>query len=335
MRNDNQPGGLASVIVPIFNVERYLSNCVESILAQSYGSFEIILVDDGSTDGSSQIADMFALRDRRVAVIHQANAGASAARNAGLAIARGTWVTFVDADDWLHPEFLGWMVSCAIGRSESMNRVAADVVVSTAVLTTFGDRGPVPQCWNVDASDATAALLLPGIAVGSWNKLYRRTFLEDQGITFNTAFTMGEGLMFVTDVSQRAKLCVFTNRGLYYYRRDNRDSATSRLTPTKMANALAAIRAIRDRLVLRTPLVIDALDFHAWRTLFLATAAECLAGTGDRSALYNDAIRALRRQGPRMLRVRGLTFRERIRSIPITVMPRISATLLARRWARR
>ena len=90
-----------SVIVPVYKAEQYLERCVKSILEQTYQNFELILVDDGSPDGSPNLCDKWAEEDNRVHVIHKKNGGASSARNAGLKIAKGTWIAFVDSDDWL------------------------------------------------------------------------------------------------------------------------------------------------------------------------------------------------------------------------------------------
>ena len=99
-----------SVIVPVYNVEKYLTQCVESILSQDHSNLEVILIDDGSTDRSGEICDQFAARDSRVQVIHQKNAGAAAAKNAGLRIASGTYLSFVDSDDYLEPNAYGFML---------------------------------------------------------------------------------------------------------------------------------------------------------------------------------------------------------------------------------
>ena len=90
-----------SVIVPIYKVEQYLRQCVDSILNQTHSALEVILVDDGSPDGSGKICDEYAARDSRVRVIHKKNGGLSDARNAGIEIARGDYIAFVDSDDWL------------------------------------------------------------------------------------------------------------------------------------------------------------------------------------------------------------------------------------------
>ena len=94
---------MISIIVPIYNVEKYLRRCIDSILGQTYRDLEVILVDDGSPDGCGAICDAYAEKDVRVTVIRQKNAGVSAARNAGLACARGEWIGFVDPDDFIVP----------------------------------------------------------------------------------------------------------------------------------------------------------------------------------------------------------------------------------------
>lgn len=95
-----------SVIIPVYNVEAYLKQCVESVLAQTFTDYELLLVDDGSTDTSGEICDSYSAQDSRVRVLHQQNAGQSSARNAALDIAKGEWIAFVDSDDWIHPEML-------------------------------------------------------------------------------------------------------------------------------------------------------------------------------------------------------------------------------------
>ena len=102
-----------SVIVPVYNTGRFLNRCVDSILNQSFSDFELFLVDDGSTDNSGAICDAYAARDSRVRVIHQKNQGQSVARNNAIAQMQGSWVHFVDSDDWIHPQMLERLYSAA------------------------------------------------------------------------------------------------------------------------------------------------------------------------------------------------------------------------------
>lgn len=100
---------LISIIVPVYKVEAYLSRCVDSIVAQTYKNLDIILVDDGSPDNSGKICDEYAEKDNRITVIHQANGGLSDARNAGIAVAKGSYLTFLDSDDWVPPEYIDYL----------------------------------------------------------------------------------------------------------------------------------------------------------------------------------------------------------------------------------
>ena len=103
-----------SVIVPIYNTEKYLKRCFDSILSSTYENLEVILVDDGSPDNSGKICDEYAARDSRIRVIHKKNGGLSSARNAGLDIATGDYVTFVDSDDYIASDIYEKLVACMI-----------------------------------------------------------------------------------------------------------------------------------------------------------------------------------------------------------------------------
>lgn len=102
---------MISVIVPVYNVEKYLARCVDSILAQTYGNLEVILVDDGAMDSSGKICDEYAAKDGRIQVIHKANGGLSSARNAGIDAAKGEYLAFVDSDDWIEPDTYAHMLN--------------------------------------------------------------------------------------------------------------------------------------------------------------------------------------------------------------------------------
>ena len=110
MANDN----LVSVIVPVYNVKSYLEECYNTICCQSYQNIEIILVDDGSTDGSGELCDDLATRDVRTVVLHKENGGLSGARNAGLRIAKGDWISFIDSDDYVSPVFIEVLLNAAL-----------------------------------------------------------------------------------------------------------------------------------------------------------------------------------------------------------------------------
>lgn len=168
---------LVSVIVPVYNVEDLLPRCVDSILAQGHRNLEVILVDDGSTDRSAAICDDFSARDQRVRVVHQGNAGLSGARNRGLDEATGTWLCFVDSDDWLAPSFVERLLDAA-------QACAAQVAVGS-FRRRSDDRpsGPHPRARERILTTREVLLELEGPAqirfVVAWGKLYRRELLAN------------------------------------------------------------------------------------------------------------------------------------------------------------
>ena len=170
---------LISVIVPVFNVKDYLDQCLESIVAQSYTHLEILVVDDGSTDGSGAMCDQWASRDQRIRVIHQANGGLSAARNAALDVMQGEMVTMVDSDDVLRPTAIQVMM-------EAMGRSQASIVLGD--YTPFDENGA--PSWP-QQGDQPIALRFPqhkallkmfyqqGLTHSAWGRLYNASLFDD------------------------------------------------------------------------------------------------------------------------------------------------------------
>lgn len=167
---------LITVIVPVYKVEPYLRRCVDSILAQTFSDFELILVDDGSPDNCGAICDEYAQRDNRVQVIHQQNGGLSAARNAGLdwafANSESEWISFIDSDDWVHPDFLNYLYR---GVSEHNTLISACSFIRHHELTEFE---PIEYCSQLIMWDE---FYVQNAAIGAvaWNKLYKKKLFEN------------------------------------------------------------------------------------------------------------------------------------------------------------
>ena len=167
---------MISIIIPIYNVEPYLRRCVDSLLQQTYEDFELILVDDGSPDNCGAICDEYATLDSRVRVIHKPNGGLSDARNAGMEIAQGAYIAFVDSDDWVTPDYL-----------ERMHTVLLETgsdICECDVLRTDGEAKIPPVEKRIhesyDTADSMSELIRDGIFHQYvWNKLYRREVISD------------------------------------------------------------------------------------------------------------------------------------------------------------
>ena len=164
-----------SVIIPVYNVERYLHECLDSVLSQSCSELQIILIDDGSTDDSGMICDEYAAKDSRIAVIHQKNSGAAAAKNAGLRMATGEYLSFVDSDDYLEPGAFRHMVNllekssadviqcgfCDLFVDEKIDRITLENVCTFTAV----------EYLKRYTTDWTCGLL--------WDKLYKRSLFEN------------------------------------------------------------------------------------------------------------------------------------------------------------
>ena len=200
-----------SIIVPCYKVEAYLPNCIESVLHQSYPHWELILVDDGSPDRCGEICDRYAGMDKRIKVIHKQNAGVAAARNSGIELATGDYATYLDGDDFLHPDCLKELVRLAEHRN-------ADIVQCSYVRGSGKSFPPYGQ-EEVVRSYSNHTIFTEGVAkVIVWAKLIRTEILKDIRIP--------EGCYFEDDfVTWRwyyaAKNIVVTSRPYYYYTINN------------------------------------------------------------------------------------------------------------------
>lgn len=167
---------MISIVIPVYNSEQYLRQCVDSVLAQTYKNLDVILVDDGSTDSSPAICDEYAARDVRVRVIHQENGGIGAARNAGIKIAKGTYIGFVDSDDWIDPLMYEYMY-------EKITRTQSDIAICGYTYE-YRNRSevkqPVPAPAVYQRTEALKMLFENKLVQGlSCDKLFRRTIVAE------------------------------------------------------------------------------------------------------------------------------------------------------------
>lgn len=215
---------LISVIVPVYNVEHYLNRCVDSILAQTYSDLEILLVDDGSTDSSGAICDAYARQDARVQVIHKKNAGQAAARNDAIDIARGSYLGFVDSDDF---------IDCRMFEILYQDLTEHDAQISIVTFQEFTEEKEVTVSRNLMSIECQAGekilqklLLEEKIGDFSWNKLYRRELFKE--IRYPVGRMMeDQGIMYKL-VDQCTKVTYRPIRLYFYYQRP--DSTLHRRT---------------------------------------------------------------------------------------------------------
>lgn len=214
-----------SIIIPVYNVGKYLQETVESIQRQNFSDYEVILVDDGSKDNSLEICRNLAANDTRLKVFHKENSGVSDTRNLGLAQAAGDYVYFMDADDLLHPQFLELMMGEALRNDADLVCCEYTTFITSPEFHRYED-------FRVDdlrqnGSDPFDVLTRAAHATSMWSKVLKRTLLHDYNIRFCSGMTFGEDMFVAWKCCLVADAARFVRLPLYYYRQTG-DSAVSR-----------------------------------------------------------------------------------------------------------
>ena len=221
---------MVSIIVPAYNCIKSLEYCVRSIQQQTYTGFELILVDDGSIDGSGELCDKFAAADSRIKVIHKPNGGVSAARNAGIDAATGKYITFCDSDDYLEPDYLETLVQTA-----KSNPDCGHIWCCFQTVTGYQKENAVP---NYISAESVLHYTLKDymtlhemwLDTGPWNKLYTAKIIKESGLHFSEDLSLGEDWLFnlaYIDASENDRIAVIT-KPLYNYVHGNEESLDSR-----------------------------------------------------------------------------------------------------------
>ena len=196
-----------SVIVPIYNVESYLPKCVDSILACNVSDFELLLIDDGSTDCSGMICDTYGQRDNRVKVFHKPNGGVSSARNLGLEHASGEWIMFVDSDDWVSDDFFEISDSSA----DIIERPYSRVDENGKVISRY-----CPSSHRIiEGRDELFDFFVNERINVLWNKVIRRSLIADT--RFNESVSIGEDFLLYLEILKRVKRYEFSEKGEDFY----------------------------------------------------------------------------------------------------------------------
>ena len=231
-----------SVVVPVYNREKYFRQCVDSIVAQTLKEIEIILVDDGSTDGSPAICDEYAAKDPRVKVIHKQNAGMGVAYNTGMAKAKGEYIGFVESDDWIEPEMYEELYNKAVEQDVDMVKSLYTNVngEKTNLVNQYGKRRFNQRLENL-------SMTAPEIATSShpavWSAIYNRTFIERYKIQYaERPGASFQDIDFNWQVITQVRSCYLVPKSYYNYRVDASDSSNNARGDKVAMNAMSAWR---------------------------------------------------------------------------------------------
>lgn len=215
----NKLADLISIIVPIYNVENYLNKCLSSITQQTYTNIEILLIDDGSTDRSGEICKKWTQKDSRIKYFLKENGGVSSARNRGLQEAKGEYIGFVDADDWISPNMYESLYTQIIKNECDIAICSRTRVIDGEEIHYQNKESFIFTHGKIDMRKLACIYDMNSI----YNKLYNKSLLKS--IYFPTNMTYGEDLYIVPDILNNSRKGVYTSEGLYYYF-DRKDSAS-------------------------------------------------------------------------------------------------------------
>lgn len=310
---------LISVIVPVYKVEDCLNKCVRSIAEQTYPNLEIILVDDGSPDGCGAMCDAWAERDSRIKVVHKENGGLSDARNAGMKIASGSLISFIDSDDWIEPVFLQTLLEAMERQNAQIAECAVELVDESGKVLRLRQTAKVPVADKIDG--LRRLILEDGIYQTVWNKLYRREVLE--GIFFEKG-KYHEDDFWTYQVFDRMDRLAVVERPMYYYlqrsgsimgagyRLKRLDGLEARYRRMEYLGKYAELRELT-----RQQLMLD----YMWH---LQSALRCLQPPDRKTAV--ETILTMKKKTPKVpLRKLSLNTKYRIWYELFVMMPEMTA----------
>lgn len=254
-----QDKSLVSVVVPVYNTENFLAECIDSIVAQTHKNIEIILVNDGSTDQSGKICDNYAAVDERIEVVHQENHGVSSARNAGIDCANGDYITFIDADDVIHRDFVKYLyedmlkynattITTAAKDADSRNQELLDVTVKDAEILVLSINDTMRELYR-------------GKLEGTRNgvQMFNLKMLNDNKIRYDEKMAIGEDFDFFARAILASNKVVVDKRRMYYYR-SNPNSAMLQSFNQKQFDAIKNVENIGRNVENNIPGLREAID---------------------------------------------------------------------------
>lgn len=242
---------LVSIIVPVYNVEKYIKRCVESIINQSYSNLEIILINDGSKDNSGKICDEFKLKDKRINVIHKKNCGVSSARNEGLKHVRGDYITFVDSDDWIEKETIKTFINKLINKynydlimygfmrdsGKAYKQIELNDKVNIETYTNYNDL--ILEIETLIVTEKLNSLC---------NKIYKREIIDKIGVKFDENISIGEDLLFNLEYILNIRSMYITNKVYYHYMIREEPSLTKGYKKDKFNQLIAVNDAMKNKI---------------------------------------------------------------------------------------
>ncbi len=290
-----------SVIVPIYNAEKYLNDCLETITGQTYSNLEILLIDDGSKDNSADLCRKWCTKDSRIRLLQQENQGVSAARNLGLDQAGGAYIAFVDADDWIQRDMLERQLDCLTRENSDMVLCGFQEVVEKdrEKIRNLGDdsqdcenrrektenfknlqepehQGCTQTYCTVNAETYAAQYLFRG-NTRCWSVLFSRETIGN--IRFRTGLTIGEDMLFLADLLDRVNRVSVMKEQLYCYYQNSSGAMFSAFKASYM-DQITCWQLVREQMAPKRPEVLGQIDVCLFQAILL-TVGKLATGKGE------------------------------------------------------
>lgn len=313
---------LVSIIIPVYNIEQYLRRCLDSIISQTYENYEVILINDGSTDASGEVCDEYEYKDRRFRVIHQKNQGVSTARNRGVAAAKGDYFTFIDGDDWVSDKYIAHHIDIIhkFGVDlvcTKMNRVAENESFNFRITN-------IDDSIVLKTEEAVESLLyLENITNNVYAKLYASRIVEK--LKFDSDLAIGEDMEYVFRAILSAEYVAISKATLYAYEQRPGSAMNSSLSD-KTCDAYRAVKkmisnsesVIIDERALQVKLFTEAF----WLALKLRRAGEKYEG------IYQSCLQDIRRSAGSVWNNKRVSRSRRVYASVARFNPSIAVSLM-------
>lgn len=309
---NNEDFGKVSIIIPLYNVEKFVPRLVDSVISQDYENIEIILVDDGSPDNSGKIADDYSKKDSRITVIHKNNGGVSTARNAGIRAATGEYILFVDGDDWVEPDYVSYFI-------ELVKYENCEIGMNINNFSGWKDKSSLKK-YSVNAEKAIEWIYTGKLFVAVWNKIYKTSFLQQNHILFDEEIWYGEGMLFNIDCLQCVEKVAIGEKNVYH-QTPNPDSAMRKFNLESNYCGIRSLEIQKEHWKKSSKTIEYAWNYH--RRAFNWSIMSGLARSNQDKEyidVYNECASNLRKNLWQSLRV-DIPLKEKIKYLALAIDP--------------
>lgn len=318
MENDKVSNDKVSIVVAIYKSEKFLDKLIHSIIEQTYQNIEVYLVDDGSPDRSGEICDKYANLDDRIHVIHKKNGGTCEARNVGIEHCSGKYLTIIDGDDWLAPDYIEYLVKL-------IKMPGVDMALTDSIFTTRDQvQNSEDHVKIIDPEEATVQLICK-LDIGPWNKLYKLDLIRENNLSFSVPWS-GEGLYFSVMAAQYSRKIAMGHKRIYNYRLNNAGSGLTHYNVTMGTNALWNIKHTGECIIHKTKRTTNAVNWHIWKNnYFLLTLIVGSKTEKDNTELMESCINYLRKNAFYVISHSEFSIKQKIGMYRIALDPMASA----------